>query len=722
MIRKNKLLILFLFVILFASSSSATAYAAQSAKLYVSNAAESSLSVIDEATHNIITHIPVGDQPRRIVKNGKYIYVSNMYGHSISIIDSTNNTVIDTIPVGNIYPERIFLSNDGKRLYTGDPFLTDVAVIDTDNNLVSKVLSGFKDPQTSIENPSGTRLYVINQNDSDSIGYVSVLDTNSYSVLATIPVSANPMTMAITPDGSKVYVGNNGGASKGNTISVIDTNTNKVIKNITVGINPYDIAINTSGNRLYVLNTFYWDNQSGSTISVINTSTDTVVTTIPIGGDAISITISDDGSKLYATKDNSGTVDVVSTVTNTVIDTIPVGDHPWGVAESLQDNNDLSVPILKQISEPWQSNVYDSADKWSPLAPTINRWGCALTSAAMILQYYGINRLPDNTPLDPGTLNSWLKGQPDGYVGNGEINWLAISKLSKLAKDSGHNPGFTHDALEFSWSNGYHPDVLTSDLQIGQPDILEEAGHFIVAKGINGSTFSINDPFYNRLLLTDSYNNSFLSLRRYTPAFSDLSYIMLVTDQSIDVSLKDNNGNQVGQIVNEQSITDPVTTLSNGSPLKIVLMKKPDTGNYKIVVKGPNNHLYNINAYIYDKDGGVRMTDLQGIVGSNQSTINLGYNKDQVSSSSLTKVITYQTTRDDITTLQLVGQITKDSTAKKLLRLIDQAEDAERKGMLDQKAKRLDAFQSEVQTDKGNDILSDATTILLQDISTLKSQ
>ena len=95
-------------------------------------------------------------------------------------------------------------------------------------------------------------------------------------------------------------------------------------------------------------------------------------------------------------------------------------------------STDLNVPPLKQISDPWQNQVYDSANLWSPLNPTINRWGCALTSAAMVFQYHGLTKLPDNTTLDPGTVNAWLKTQLDGYVGNGYVNWLALSRLFSI--------------------------------------------------------------------------------------------------------------------------------------------------------------------------------------------------------------------------------------------------------------------------------------------------
>ncbi len=86
----------------------------------------------------------------------------------------------------------------------------------------------------------------------------------------------------------------------------------------------------------------------------------------------------------------------------------------------------LNVAYISQSDPLWASDIYDLANKWS-VYPYISRWGCALTSASMILNYHGFNTNPKN-------LNEWLKSQPDGYLTNGLLNWLAISRFSNLNK------------------------------------------------------------------------------------------------------------------------------------------------------------------------------------------------------------------------------------------------------------------------------------------------
>lgn len=102
------------------------------------------------------------------------------------------------------------------------------------------------------------------------------------------------------------------------------------------------------------------------------------------------------------------------------------------------------LPLVKQNNSLWGSNEYDHASLWSS-TPTIARWGCALTSAVMVLHSHGHLHLPDETALTPSSLNLWLLSQPDGYLGQGHLNWRAISRLTSINEQHSTLP-----ALEFS--------------------------------------------------------------------------------------------------------------------------------------------------------------------------------------------------------------------------------------------------------------------------------
>ena len=331
----------------------------------------------------------------------------------------------------------------------------------------------------------------------------------------------------------------------------------------------------------------------------------------------------------------------------------------------------LNVPLLKQTDISWGGNIYDSANLWSPQVTGINAWGCALTSAAMVLQYHGITKLPNGTTLDPGTLNTWLNSQSDGYVGNGYINWLAVSRLSKLAKASGNNSSFTHDALEYTRIFGNVTQALSDNISSGNPGILEEPGHFLVGKGISGDTFTINDPYYSREKLTDGYGNSFLSLGTYTPSNTDLSYIMLVTDPKTSFVTITNNFEQFVQ----NPIINPLNnTQKNNPPIKIGFLKKPNTDVYTFTIHSEDTGIKKIEGYFYDKNGSLKKFVFTMILSPNANQrVTIDFNKDFADQILANRIVTFDVLIQDINLLNKNGQI-QNTVAKSLTTIAQNAQ------------------------------------------------
>lgn len=264
----------------------------------------------------------------------------------------------------------------------------------------------------------------------------------------------------------------------------------------------------------------------------------------------------------------------------------------------------LNVPDIKQYSPPWNLQIYDHADLWSK-NPSIQSWGCALTSADMILQYYGFL-------TDPEALNTWLKNEPDGYIRNGLLNWIAISRYSKL------NSNETNPSLEFQRLDGNNNNLI-NELNSGRPAILEEPGHFVVAKAQNQTTFDINDPAFSDRSTLSSYNNLFNSIETFTPSHTDLSYIMLILNPEFDMKIFDTKGEEIN---NKTFTENPLTDDSNTStvisqPIKIFELPKPQNGKYIIKISG--NGIYQLDSYLYDLTGNVNLTKTKGILGSNQT-------------------------------------------------------------------------------------------------------
>jgi hypothetical protein len=383
-----------------------------------------------------------------------------------------------------------------------------------------------------------------------------------------------------------------------------------------------------------------------------------------------------------------------------------------------EEPTDLSVPLLKQTAEPWQSNVYDSADKWSPDDSTINRWGCAITSATMVLNFHGLTKLSEETPLDPGTLNTWLNSQPDGYMRNGMVNWLAISRLSKHIKP--YNAAFSFDALEYSRIHDNDNEQLDTNLSAHHPVILEEPGHFVVAKGKIDASYTINDPFYDRSTLTDGYNNEYLSLRRYIPSNTDLSYIMLESNPELDITLNNSTGLPIGDAFIQQPINNPVTGNKSGLPIKIIYYPKPATNNYKITISSQDNTTYNFDVYSYDKNGEVKKKSYSGIVNSSsEDNYSVAFDKDDAASSSTEQIVTFTDVYNDSNAVKQMGLL-NHVTAVLFEVALKNAENDYEKGKSELAIQRIDLFIGIIRKFPKNDVNNEVLQILLEDLEGLK--
>lgn len=387
-----------------------------------------------------------------------------------------------------------------------------------------------------------------------------------------------------------------------------------------------------------------------------------------------------------------------------------------------EPETDLDVPLLKQTSNPWQSQIYDSANLWNPTNPTINRWGCVITSIAMIFQYHGITKLPDGTPLNPGSINTWLKSQPDGYVGNGLVNWLAISRLSKLAKSSGNNPTFASDALEYTRFAGNNTGQLTEDITNNRPAILEQPGHFIVAKGISGNTFTINDPFYDRSTLNDGYNNSFLSLGQYRPSNTDLSYIMVTAPFGVNLELSDENGNVINDEFLQNPIIDPVSGLPSGPAINTLYLQQPLSGNYNIKISSQTQKPYTLTTYLYDANGDVKVFTNSGVLPANGSKIlPVVFDKDNAANSSVKKDVTFQSIIDYINKAVSEGKI-KKGAGKSLITLLKNAEKSYKSKKVSLAKTQLTAAEALLFAYKiSKNVSSEAYSVISADLKELKA-
>jgi hypothetical protein len=331
------------------------------------------------------------------------------------------------------------------------------------------------------------------------------------------------------------------------------------------------------------------------------------------------------------------------------------------VVKELPAGTQLGVPIFKQTDLKWLHEEYDQATKWSD-APTIGRWGCAMTSMAMIMRHYGMNTLPSGDELNPSTLNAWLKNQPDGYVGSGALNWQAVTRLSRQISEKFGTPKLEYRRRESSL------ELAKQEIQSTRPVVLEVPGHFLVGDGINPEgDVSIKDPAYSYTKFAQ-HKKELVSVRTLQPSFTDLSYLVFATTPSIKIQLLDANHQPISAVEQfPESISDPSQNSTRTSPsTAITQLAKPQSGTYYLQVIPPRSGSFTVQGFAYALDGEPASLSLQGFANTQGSEFQITF--DPHGQTTIAPVLTWDQLKQDLQTLRDSKQFTSLTTHTQLTR------------------------------------------------------
>ncbi len=325
--------------------------------------------------------------------------------------------------------------------------------------------------------------------------------------------------------------------------------------------------------------------------------------------------------------------------------------------------NYLPVPLITQIDTNWAQYIYDSAKDWSS-NPTIGRWGCALSSMVMILHYYGIDRLPNGQLITPYTLNIWLSAQPDGYVGQGLVNWIAITRLTSQVSSALDTP-----KLEFKWQP-YSFETVRTNLMASKPLIVELTNHFVAARGFSTTgEVVIADPGFviNQL---SNHPQQPLSLRTFQPSHTDLSYIMIVSPPEISIVLTDEKRIVPSSLTTHtEHLTDFISG-QKAAESQFTLLPKPQGDSYIISALGSAEQETSFIIFAYNQQGEV-IVFKQTITGFQSFVLNV----DSVNQSTLIPLSGFPSLRALLFHLYRVQEIPTHYVWKHLDRLAEIATD-----------------------------------------------
>ena len=187
--------------------------AAAGGKLYVTNHADNTISVINMATNTVSSTFSVGSNPSgiAITPDGQYGYVSTSAG-TVVLFRTADNQILSTIPVGTnpgwltitptVGPQGyLYVSNEGDNT---------ISVINTKTNTVVSTFSslGVGPVQTVLSSEQG-HLYVSNYNNGGASN-VALFDLANTAGATTVTSGTGANYLTLSPDERYLYVPNPG--------------------------------------------------------------------------------------------------------------------------------------------------------------------------------------------------------------------------------------------------------------------------------------------------------------------------------------------------------------------------------------------------------------------------------------------------------------------------------------------------------------------------------
>lgn len=416
------------------------------------------------------------------------------------------------------------------------------------------------------------------------------------------------------------------------------------------------------------------------------------------------------------------------------------------VVTNIDGGDILPVPYFSQNALPWGPSEYDSSVSLGIPDPTMNRWGCAVTSAAMILKYHGMNEFVNGDPMNPGNLNLWLDSH-DGYrkrPGSSEIFWSSIQRLSKELFNagksnvklvhSGHNPSL-------NTTNLLNNDLITEKIPHLLQVTTQWGSHYVVAKGVLDNGYSVNDPEWNFPDLSYFINNSYQYTHRYLPSQTNFSYIEFVVDPNVEVLVTDAQGRKTGkkivngrtqefiEIPNSDYYFEPPIANPNeeglaetlGSGVNRFILPEPTDGKYSLLLTSTQSANYSLEIHTLEGDGDYITNILEGTVGPDASVSYQTQYSQTLPSSIVNISEIFQNLIDDINQARNLNQIDSDHLASHLIRIVDQALGYYQDGRVNLSLKKLDRFEDTLNRHRGDEIAEEAYQILLSDVTYLKN-
>jgi YVTN family beta-propeller protein len=285
-------------------------------KAYIGLFKDNAVAVLDTASNQLLTTIPIPTGPHGLVitPDGRWVYVSSDGDSKVSLIDTQMDKVVNTIEVGK-GPHGLAMTPDAKWLLVAVFGANQVAFINTQTNTVMGQIS-VPSPHNIAISPDGATAYVASQPASSPS--LAILDIAKQAQSGSITLTKVPRALNFSPDGKQLYFTQAGV----DAVQVLDPSTHQVITQIPVGASPHHPLFTSDGLMALVVS------QGPGQLSILDPKTNTVSKVVTVGKMPHWIASNAQGTTAWVTNEASNDVSVVDLATATVTATIPIGNAP----------------------------------------------------------------------------------------------------------------------------------------------------------------------------------------------------------------------------------------------------------------------------------------------------------------------------------------------------------------------------------------------------------
>jgi DNA-binding beta-propeller fold protein YncE len=297
--------------------------AAWANNVIVLNSGEATLSLIDEATHQVVGTVPTGKEPHHLMAtpDNSSLIVANSVSNNLMFVDPKTGKVQrwvenieDPYQIG-FSPDRKWLVTTGLRLDRLDVYHYDSA--QNSMTLAKRLPLAVMPSHMAFTNDSKTVFVTLQVS-----GELAAVDLATQQVKWKMNVGKVPAGLWMTPGDKYLLIGMTGA----DYVAVVDWRNQKIVKTIHTGNGAHNFRSLADGKHVAV------SNRVASTISIIDEDTLTNVgdiTGLMPGPDDMEL--SADKRYLWVTFRFAKHVGIIDLTTRKLIQTIAVGRSPHGI-------------------------------------------------------------------------------------------------------------------------------------------------------------------------------------------------------------------------------------------------------------------------------------------------------------------------------------------------------------------------------------------------------